>query len=55
MKKTLYTIKGTWTIVSKEDGVYVILDKNFKTKKGLDLFILFSSISLNKLPMIEFI
>lgn len=41
-KKASYTTKGTWSIVNKDDGIYVILDKNFKTKKGPDLFILLS-------------
>lgn len=48
-KKASYTTKGTWTIVSKEDGVYVILDKNFKTKKGPDLFILLSPMNFEEI------
>jgi len=41
-EKASYRVRGTWSIVSKEDGIYVILDEKFKTKKGPDLFILLS-------------
>lgn len=40
--KASYTTKGTWTIEKKGEDVYVTLDKDFKTKKGPDLFILLS-------------
>lgn len=32
----------SWSIVRREDGIYVILDEKFKTEKGPDLFILLS-------------
>lgn len=41
-KKAAYTTRGSWSIVSRDDGIYVILDDEFKTKKGPDLFILLS-------------
>ncbi len=41
-EKASYRVRGSWSIVSKEDGIYVILDEKFKTKKGPDLFILLS-------------
>ncbi len=40
--KFSYTTRGTWTIEQRDDAVYVILDEDFKTKKGPDLFILLS-------------
>lgn len=41
-QKAAYNTKGTWSIVEKDNEIYVILDEKFRTKRGPDLFILLS-------------
>lgn len=47
-EKASYDVRGSWSIVSKEDGIYVILDEKFKTKRGPDLFILLSPLEYSE-------
>ena len=44
-----YRVRGKWQIVKKSDGFYVLVDKDFKTRSGPDLHILFSSYRVSKL------
>lgn len=44
-----YSVKGKWQIVQKTDGNYVILDKDFKTRSGPDLHLLFSTKKISQL------
>ena len=37
-----YRVSGTWQIIQKADGLYVVLSEKFKTRSGPDLHILFS-------------
>ncbi len=41
-----YDIDGTWKIVQKADKTVLVLDENFKTRKGPDLKIFLSKIAL---------
>ena len=36
-------IKGTWSVVEKDDGVYVVLSDDFKTRRAPDLKIFLST------------
>lgn len=43
--KKSQSIKGSWSIEVKEDGEYLILSDDFKTRKGPDLKLLLSTLS----------
>lgn len=38
-----YDIRGSWTIETREDGRYLVLSEDFRTRRGPDLKIFFSS------------
>ena len=40
--KKNYSVSGEWSIVTKGDGTYVMLDENFKTRSAPDLKIFLS-------------
>ena len=48
-EKVDYRVKGKWQIVKKSDGFYVQVDKDFKTRSGPDLHILFSNHRVSEL------
>ena len=37
------SIKGTWEVVTKDDGTYIVFSDNFKTKKAPDLELFLST------------
>ena len=41
-----YKVDGTWKIIKKTDGNYLVLDHKFKTKSGPDLHLLFAKIPI---------
>ena len=41
-KKIDYKASGNWQLIQKKGEVYLVLDKNFKTKSGPDLHFLLS-------------
>ena len=40
--KKNYSVSGEWSIVTKDDGTYVLLDEDFKTRSAPDLKIFLS-------------
>jgi hypothetical protein len=48
-KRIDYTASGSWSIVQKSDGVYIVLDEKFKTNSGPDLHLLFSKKPIEQL------
>lgn len=38
-----YDIRGSWTIETREDGRYLVLSEDFRTRRGPDLKIFFSA------------
>ena len=43
--KKAQTIHGTWSIVEKDDGHYLVLSEDFKTRKAPDLKLILSNFS----------
>ncbi len=43
--KKSQSIKGSWTIEKRDDGDYLVLSDDFKTRKGPDLKLMLSTLS----------
>ncbi len=48
-QKKSYDIKGTWSIEHRDDGDFIVFDKNFKTRSGPDLKIYLSKTQVKEL------
>jgi len=45
--KKSQSIKGSWNIEQRDNGDYLVLSENFKTRKGPDLKLMLSTLSID--------